>query len=163
MKDFTKNKIKAIIFDWGRTLHDPESDSLYPGVRDIVMALSKNYGLALVSLAKSDSPEGRRKKIGESGIAEYFKTILVGVEDKDNLYEEALTNLKATPQEVVIVDDRVIRGIAWGNRRGAVTIWIRQGRFADELPSTQTGSPTFTINDLKEIESLALGGFKMLK
>ena len=150
----TKNEIKAIIFDWGRTLHDPETDTLFSGVLETVQNLSKNYSLALVSLAKSDSPEKRRKKIEESGVAEYFKLILVGEDNKNAMYEKVLTDLKVTPKEVVIVDDRIVRGVAWGNYKGAVTVWLRKGKFAEELPSQETGDPTFTINDITELNNL---------
>ena len=150
------NKMQTIIFDWGRTLHDPETDTLFDGVLEIIPELSKKYVLALVSLAKSDSPAGRRKVIDESGISQYFKIILVGGEDKDEMYDSILLDNNITPDTVVIVDDRMVRGIAWGNKKGAKTIWVKRGKFADELPNEQTRNPAFTIDDIKELRSLLL-------
>lgn len=145
---------KAIIFDWGRTLHDPETDALFEGVSEMVQKLSKQFNLALVSLAKSDSPPARKKKIEKSGIAKYFKVILVGGEDKDEMYEHALTELGIAPSEVAIVDDRTVRGIAWGNRKGAVTVWVKRGKFAKELPDERTGNPMFTVSNTQELKDL---------
>ena len=133
-------------------MHDPETNTLFAGMPALILELSDKYKLALVSLAKSDSPENREKKIKASGIAEYFKIILVGGDNKDEMYERALKELDMTPDEVAIVDDRMIRGIAWGNRRGCQTIWFKQGKFADELPNEQTGQPTFTVTTVAELK-----------
>jgi len=133
-------------------LYNPDADALYEGVSELINDLAKRYTLVLVSLAKSDTPQGRRQKIQESGIAQYFKMILVGGEDKNEMYEKVLTDMKIKSEEVLIVDDRTVRGIAWGNRRGATTVWLRRGKFADELPTKETGNPTFTINDVTELK-----------
>lgn len=61
-------EIKVIIFDWGRTLHNSEADTLFVGVHDLIKELSTRYSLALVSLAKSDTPESRKQKIEESAL-----------------------------------------------------------------------------------------------
>ena len=133
-------------------MYNPDADALYEGVSELINDLAKRYTLVLVSLAKSDTPQGRRQKIQESGIAQYFKMILVGGEDKNEMYEKVLTDMKIKSEEVLIVDDRTVRGIAWGNRRGATTVWLRRGKFADELPTKETGNPTFTINDVRELK-----------
>ena len=39
--------IKSIIFDWGRTLHDPDAHGLFPGAREVVEELAKCYTLVL--------------------------------------------------------------------------------------------------------------------
>ncbi len=144
-------KTKAIFFDWGGTLHNRKTDTLFRGVPKLIQKLSTRYQLALISLAKSSSPKDRRREIKESGIAKCFTLILVSSEDKDGMYEKALVKLGVIPEEVIVVDDRTARGVAWGNRRGAITVWIKKGRFAGELPTTETGSPTCTIRNITEI------------
>lgn len=146
--------IKAIIFDWGRTLHDPERDVLFEGAQEILGRLAGKYHLSLVSLAKSNTPEDRRKQIDDSGIAHHFQEILVGGEDKDSMYDHLVTKLGFMPSEIAMVDDRVVRGIAWGNRTGATTIWMRRGKFADELPTPETKEPTKTITDLMDLAQI---------
>ena len=151
-----ENEVKVIIFDWGRTLHDPETERLFAGVAELVPELAKYYSLVLVSLAKSDSPEERRRKIEESGIAENFKLILVGEEGKDKMCEKALTYLGVSPQQVMVVDDRVRRGITWGNHRGATTVWLKKGKFAQEPPTQESGGPSFIISDIAELRNILL-------
>lgn len=148
--------VKLIIFDWGWTLHNPETDTLFDGVDELISRLSKKYLLAVVSLARSESPELRLRKIKESSIHGYLKSVLVGGDDKDKLYEDLLTELKILPSETAVVDDRVVRGIAWGNRRGAKTIWLRNGKFKNELPNQATGEPNHTIASVQEIDALFL-------
>jgi FMN phosphatase YigB (HAD superfamily) len=146
-----KNKIKFIIFDWGGTLHDPMAKELFPGTVEVLDKLSKAYTLALVSLAKSQPYAERMKSIEENGIVPYFKKILVDEEDKDDLYEKLVRDFNMKPENIAVVDDRTIRGIAWGNRRGTMTVWVKRGRFANELPNEITGEPTHTIEDLNEL------------
>lgn len=147
-------KITTIIFDWGRTIHDPERDVLFEGVTELIPEFAKKYKLALVSLAKSDTPETRRVRIAESGIAQFFEHILVGEHDKNEMYEKLLDNLGIEPSKIALVDDRTIRGIAWGNRNGATTIWFRNGKFAGELPDKNTGTPTHIITSFKELKNI---------
>ena len=149
-----KNSISTIIFDWGRTLHDPVTDMLFPGVKELIPELSKKYTLAVVSLAKSDTPEERRKIIEKSGIAGHFQTILVGGEDKDEMYERVLLELNISPHKVIVVDDRTVKGVAWGNRKGAQTIWFKNGKFSEELPDEQTGEPTYTVSTISELKKI---------
>jgi FMN phosphatase YigB (HAD superfamily) len=146
------SKVRAVLFDWGRTLYDTEANNLFSGVSEMLRELSKRFDLVLVSLAKNDSPEERRKKIEASGIAGYFKFVFIGGEDKDAMYEEALLKLNLQAAEVIIVDDRMIRGIAWGNRVGATTVWFRNGKFSDEVSTKETGNPTFVVGTITELK-----------
>ncbi len=150
------SKIKTIFFDWGGTLHDPQGDVLFPGVPELLRKLAERYTLVLISLAKSAAPDARREKIKNSGIESYFKLILVGADDKDEMYEQALKDLAVSPEEVAVIDDRTIRGIAWGNRQGAMTIWIKRGKFASEGPTEETGQPVHRIDAVTEVAGILL-------
>ncbi|WP_149404024.1 HAD hydrolase-like protein, partial [Dictyobacter arantiisoli] len=86
-----------------------------------------------------------------TGIEPYFRLIRFSQKDKDHLYESVLSELALNPFEVAIVDDRVIRGIRWGNKRGATTVWLKKGKFSHEEPSEDTGIPTYTIQNIEEL------------
>ncbi|MBI2607701.1 MAG: hypothetical protein HYW51_02665 [Candidatus Doudnabacteria bacterium] len=49
---------------------------------------------------------------------------------------------------------RTVRGIQYANRHGHPSIWIQQGKFAHELPDSETGQPTYTITDLRELKQI---------
>jgi FMN phosphatase YigB (HAD superfamily) len=148
--------IRAIIFDWGRTLYDSESQALFPQTEKVLKILSKQYILAIVSLASDGNIERRQQVLQAYDIKKYFTAIYFAQKDKDPLYTMALSTLALSPQEVAIVDDRMIRGIRWGNIHGAMTIWVKQGKFMYEEPNDETGMPTYTIRNLEEICSLSL-------
>jgi FMN phosphatase YigB (HAD superfamily) len=146
--------LKAIIFDWGRTLHDPETDRLFDGVPDVVQSLAQRHAVVIVSLATSEPPEQRKRKIRESSIAPFIKTILVSAGDKEDLYEAALADLKAEPWSVAIVDDQIKRGVRWGRKHGTLTIWFRNGKFANDLPLSDNETPDFTVTEFRELSAL---------
>lgn len=146
--------IKAIIFDWGRTLYDNDNKSLFSGVEELLGSLSQKYTLALVSLVGEGTIEERQEAIQRLGVDKYFVSIMLTYTDKDRLYDETLEKISLQPHEIGIVDDRVVRGIRWGNAHGCLTVWVRKGMFSNELPNNETGQPTYTVTDIREIEKL---------
>ncbi len=148
--------VKAIIFDWGRTLYDSENQMLFPGTEAILQILTKLYMLVIVSLASDGNIEKRLQIVRECGIEKYFAAVYFARNDKDSLYTIALSRFAWTPREVAIVDDRIVRGISWGNANGATTIWLRRGKFMNEEPDGKTGPPAYIVSSLEEICSLRL-------
>ena len=146
--------IKAIIFDWGRTLYDSEQGRLMSGMSDVLPTLAQRYKLAIVSLVSGEyerrSAE-RRQILRNSGSESCFAAVRFVAADKDSAYAETLAELCVRSEEAAIVDDRVRRGIAWGNQHGALTVWLCRGRFAAELPDAATGAPAHTIGELSEL------------
>lgn len=151
--------IDAIIFDWGRTLYDSEVGALFPEVPELIPRLARSYRLAIVSLVSGDyaaRSAARLAMLRDSGLESHFAAVRFVASDKDRAYDETLAELGVAPSAVAIVDDRARRGIAWGNRHGATTIWLRRGRFADELPDAATGDPTHTLGAIGELAALLL-------
>ncbi len=145
---------KLIIFDWGRTLYDNDANALFPETIRLLQYLAPKYTLAIVSLALDGDFERRQKIMREHDLERYFASILFTATDKDALYAKTLGQLGIAPQETVIVDDRMVRGIAWGNHHGTTTIWLQKGKFAEELPNETTGQPTHIIHNLAELYSI---------
>lgn len=143
-----------IIFDWGRTLYDHENERLFPETKEVLEYLSKKYALAIVSLATNGNIAKRWKIIIENDLGKYFNSILFDPENKDRLYEITLKTLAVKPSKVVIIDDRTVRGIQWGNRHGTVTIWLKKGKFSNEGPNKETGNPTHIIKNLASLKTL---------
>jgi len=143
-----------IIFDWGRTLYDNDNSGLFPGAVEILEYLSKKYILSIVSLVTRETPGERRKLIKDSGVGGYFASIGITAKDKNRMYRLCMNRHNMSPEDCLIVDDRVVRGISWGNRKGCATIWVCQGKFCQELPDKNSGFPTFTIRDIGELRGL---------
>lgn len=153
------NNIKAIIFDWGWTLFSHDLGAEFPEAEEVLQhCASKGYRLALVSLVtKRYTPDTSRltraKQVEQSLLRKYFEFVLVTDDEtgKDQALEEAVERFGIPRSEIMIVDDRTIRGIKYGNRLGHSTIWLQKGKFAQELPNEETGQPTHTIHELKEM------------
>ena len=150
---FNPSNITTIVFDWGRTIWNPDSDALFHGARKILERLSVGRRLMIVSLATKGAEEIERRKriIADLEIAGLFTDIVFVSEEKDEAYVSLFAKHELDHTKTVIVDDRIIRGIAWGNRTGVYTIWFQNGKFKDELPSEETGEPTFTITDFEQL------------
>jgi len=136
--------MQLTIFDWGRTLHDPEYGALFPETKEVLEELrAREYMLAIVALATAGERkmQERLRIIEHEQLAPYFASIKFDVANKDRMYEGTLAELGATPEQTTIVDDRVIRGIQWGNAHGCTTVWVQNGKFAHELPDERTGAP----------------------
>ncbi len=153
-EEIRHHTIKAVIFDYGRTLYDRENGKFFPEAKSVLDYLSRKYVLAIVSIAKEDPAEERVAALKKAGLYEYFSSLMFHESDKGPLFEDTLKKLNVKPDEIAVVDDRVKRGIAWGNNNGAITIWLRRGKFADELPDAETGKPTYVIGNLIEIKNL---------
>ncbi len=145
-------------FDDGRTRYDPATGDVFPDAAPTRAALAATHRLALVSLVGGDDDPGRRAArealLRDRDLARHFAAIHFGATDKDSLYRRARADLDLAATRVAIVDDRVCRGIAWGNRHGATTIWFRNGRFRDALPDAATDRPTDTITALAALPTV---------
>lgn len=145
--------VKIFIFDYGRTLFDREREHFFDDATEVLEYLSNNYRLAIVSFSKPDDVQGRVDALVKHGIYDLFEEIVFcsTPEGKDDAYL-GLSNSTGIPiNEMAIVDDYVIRGIAWGNRNGATTYWFKNGKFSHHLPNSTTGVPTHTIRELRSI------------
>jgi len=130
---------------------------LFPAVPTLLAELSRRYTLAIASLVSGDYAHrvaARRATIAAANIERFFAVIAFVADHKESAYRDVLAQLALPPTEVVVVDDRMRRGIAWGNAHGATTIWLRRGRFAAELPDAATGPPTYTIGAGEEIATI---------
>jgi len=125
-----------------------------------VRCLARRYRLAIVSLVTASDYQARVTErltvLREEGLAPSFSVVLFAPADKDQLYERTLARLRLAPEDVAVIDDRACRGIAWGARRGATTIWLCHGKFKDERPNEQAGWPTYIIDTLAALPPLLL-------
>lgn len=139
----------VIIFDFNRTLFDPEKSCLFDGVIDVLSHFC-NQGFNLILLGKGD--DARRAKVKSLNIEQYFSEIHI-VEEKSS---EQLENIviKGKNPSIYSVGDRVKKEIKLGNEYGFITIWFRNGKFSKEIPQTKKEEPTYTISSLLELKCI---------
>lgn len=139
--------IKAVIFDYNRTLFNPENNEFYPEAVEVLEKLKGRFKLALV--AKGDAE--REKQIERLGLRKYFEVVIIGEEKGEDDYRKCIEQLQVRPAEVYVVGDRIAKEIKFGNDIGAVTVWFRNGKFKDELPKSKDELPVYTVEDLKDL------------
>ena len=152
-------KIKAIIFDWGRTLFDVDGKKEITDAEDVLSyCRQKGYKICIASLARpllGRTVEGRKKEIENSSLYKYVDMFEVTEDkEKDEIIAKLVKELNLPKEEILFVDDRVVKSIRYGNNNGFPTVWLQNGLFANELPDADTGTPTFTIKTLSELKNL---------
>jgi FMN phosphatase YigB (HAD superfamily) len=132
-----------IIFDYNRTIFNPDTNNLYDGVLEILEELFLKHELFLVSKYEPT----RSNVINKLEINKYFQKIVL-VEQKT---EEIFIDLVGENKDVVVVGDRIKREIYLGNLLGFNTVWVRQGKFSNEINDTEEEKPDYVIKDIKEL------------
>ena len=141
--------ISSIIFDWKRTLYDPDTKTLIKGALDLLEYLkNKNIPMVLIGKGKEDMNE----EVKKLGVKKYFTEIIFAEGAKDpKLFAKYVPS---NPKETVFVGDRVRSELEIGNKLGATTIWVRQGKFAKEQPEVAQQQPDYSVLSLSECLSL---------
>lgn len=143
---------KAVIFDYNRTIFDPDSDALMPGAKDLLTTLHQE-GIPMFLIAKGD--DERRKQITHLGLEPYFKKIIVNQHKSADDFRSCLAMCEAGTT-FFAVGDRVKEEISHANACGMTTIWFRNGKFANEQPENDSQKPQFTIGNLDEVLAIIL-------
>jgi len=142
--------VKGVIFDFNRTLYDPDTGKLNDGALDLVKTLSKE-GIKLSLLSKK-AEEDRIVQICELGIEEYFMYIKI-IEGSKTVpdFQGVMRLMHLYPPQIAVVGDRVRSEIDIGNQLGMTTFWYKNGKFANEEPQTEKQKPKYIITSLEEL------------
>lgn len=141
-------KKNIIIFDFNRTLFNPDEESLFDGALEILDYLS-NKSFTLILLGKGD--QKRRNKIKALHIEQYFSEIHI-VEEKSLSQLEKIANQSGSV--VYSIGDRIKKEIKLGNQFGFITIWFKNGKFSEEVPESKEEEPNHTISTLLELKNI---------
>jgi len=135
-----------IIFDYNRTIFDPDTQELYSGAFELISVLSEKHELFLVS---ANEP-GRKERLIKLGITDFFKKVVFTNDKSPELFREIIGEEK----NVIVVGDRIWGEISAGNQLGYITVWIKQGKFSMEMPITKKQRPKHVINNISELKEI---------
>lgn len=140
---------KLIIFDFNRTLYDPDKKEVIKGVKLVLeKCLKSKIKMVLISKLEKD----RENIIKEMGLEKYFNDIMFVREKSEELFNSFLK--KYNPQKAYVVGDYLYEEIRSGNMNNMETIWIRNGRFKNMKPRDEHEQPKHTVNNILEILSI---------
>lgn len=152
-EELRRVKLKGVIFDFNRTLYDPDSGKLIPGALGLLEAL-KSSGYKLTLLCKKSASD-RIELVNSLGLDKLFPHILLIEGNKQTLHiQHCLKRMQLEAHEVAVVGDRVEEEILAGNLAGTVTIWVKQGKFGLVEPTNDQQKPTHVVNNLQAIFNL---------
>ncbi len=144
--------IKLIIFDWKRTLYNPDSKKLIDGALELLRFIKK-MNIPIILVGKGGM--NMSNEIKRLAVDSYFEKIIFIEAEKDlNIYKPLMSR---NPKDTLFIGDRVRSELEVGNKLGAITIWIKQGKFSNEEPENEIQKPTFTVSNLSDCLRLILG------
>lgn len=142
--------VNNIIFDWKRTLYNPDDGTLINGAKEILdMLKEKNVSLTLIGKGSAEM----HAEVKRLGVEKYFTNIVFqdGLKE-DSLFEPYVS--KDDPSTTLVVGDRVRSELAVGKSLGATTVWVRQGKFSTEEPENENQKPDYVVATLLEAKNL---------
>lgn len=140
----------TVIFDWKRTLYDPDQQILIDGAKEL-LDLIKSNNIPMVLIGKGgDEMEDEVSRLEVKG---YFKQIIFAEGTKDpHMFMPYIS--ENGPKKTLFIGDRVRSELEIGKKLGATTIWVKQGKFAVEEPLNEDQKPEYTVSNLADCRLL---------
>jgi len=140
--------INTIIFDWKQTLYSPSSASLIEGTEEVLEYLNnQNVVLYLIGKGGKDMQD----EIDRLNVRKHFKDVLFVESSKEPDHFKKFINSNDN-SGVLIIGDKLSSEIEVGNKIGARTIQVKQGKFAADEPLNENQKPDVTVNNLAELK-----------
>ena len=150
--------IEAIVFDFGRTLFNPDTGTLFPHTTETLEKLKeKGIKMGLLSVANTEDTIQRLNELEDLGLSSFFQSIeIVPRNTKGKDFTNVLKELgvRGDLSKCMVVGDNLKREIESGNKIGAYTVWTKQNLSADWKPQNERQIPRATVVDIKEIITL---------
>lgn len=152
-----KDAYKTTLIDYN--LHKcewrSEYERLYPYVKDVLEQLYRKYKLGIIA----NQSIGLKERLIDYGIEKYFDLILsssdVGVSKPSlEIFELALNESSCTPNEAIMVGDRLDNDIIPAQIIGMKTVWIKQGYGSLGNIEKLEIKPDFIVDSLEELLEL---------
>lgn len=143
--------VRAIIFDWKRTLYDPDNRVLIDGATELLEYIRRK-NIKMILMGKGG--EDMQKEVERLRVEQFFSHIVFAEGEKDpKVFAKYIEESKRT----LFIGDRVRSELEIGNKLGATTVWIKQGKFAQEEPENKQQEPNYTVASLNDCLNLLKG------
>lgn len=123
---------------------------LIPGAKEI-LDLVKEKNIPMILIGKGG--EDMESELERLKMRDYFSDVFFQEGEKDIELFKKYVDVN-NPKSTIIIGDRVQSELHIGNILGSTTIWVRQGKFADEEPENENQKPGFVIKSLDEVEKI---------
>lgn len=129
---------------------------LYPGVGELLRRLSARYRLGVVA----NQPAGLVPRMTEHGIVNLFSQVLgsgdIGLTKPDpGIFELVMREASpCTPDQMVMVGDRIDNDIRPARAQGWRTVRIRRGLARNQVPRECAEEPDFELDDATRLAEI---------
>jgi HAD superfamily hydrolase (TIGR01509 family) len=125
------------------------------GLPGILEHLHEKYKLAIFTGGKSAA---KRKALEEAGLWKYFEAVFpldekIAPKPHPGVYKQAESTMGAHGQEILLVDDNIVRGIFGAKQHGWKTCFVDKFKYfpTENVPADLR--PDFTIKSLRELKA----------
>lgn len=151
---------RTVIDRFGFTAPAPyrhELETLYPDAPAVLAALAGRYRLGIIA----NQTDGLRERLAAFGILDFFAPCAVisswdwqVMKPDPRLFAIACAQAGVTPQEAVMIGDRLDNDIAPAKAAGMRTVWLRQGFGGMQSPRGPGEAPDAVADGLSELLKL---------
>ena len=151
---------RTVVSKFGFTVPAPyrhELETLYPDALEVLAALARRYRLGIIA----NQTDGLRQRLAAFGILSYFEPCAIIsswdwqiIKPDLQLFTIACAQAGCTPEDAVMIGDRLDNDIAPAKAMGMKTIWIRQGFGGMQSPHSPNEEPDTAVDGLTELLGL---------
>ena len=129
-----------------------EDERLYADAEGCLKELHTRYKIGIIA----NQLPGARERLAQYGILPYVDLIVVSAEEgvskpDKRIFEIALHRSNCTPEQAVMIGDRIDNDILPAKAMGMHTVWIRQGFGRFWTVTQDTERPDKTVENLMEL------------
>ena len=133
----------------------PLYEELYPDTAKCLRSLEKKYKLGIIA----NQIPGAEKRLEDMGIRQFFDAIVASAEEgvakpDPRIFRIALDRTGCTPEQAVMIGDRIDNDIVPAKQLGMKTVWIKQGVGQYWNIQGDCETPEFEVNSLSELLSI---------
>ncbi len=137
-----------------------EDEFLYPDTVSTLKLLSEKYKIGIIA----NQPLGTQERLNKMKIDKYISLVISSAEENISkpdlrIFKLALDRAGCSPNNAVMVGDRLDNDIVPAKAVGMRTIWIKQGLGGLTTPKSESETADLTVKNISEICS-CLEGFR---
>lgn len=105
-----------------------EDEVLYSDAEECLKRLSRKYKIGVIA----NQSLGTEKRLERFGILRYIDPVIASAEEgvakpDERIFEIALNRADCTPEQAVMIGDRIDNDIVPAKKLGMKTVWVKQG------------------------------------
>jgi len=153
-KQNLKGDIEAIeYYGLTKTPWNHEYEKPYDDAEAVLKALSeKGYHIGIIA----NQSAGTEKRLKNWGLMKYIELVIASAEEgvakpDVEIFLRALNRADCSPENSVMIGDRIDNDIEPANRLGMKTIWVKQGFSAYQKPVNEFQQADHIVNRLQDV------------